>query len=95
MQCYYEYPVPDVPRHTSWNKGKIIGPKPPLQPKHVWLIRARLQGAGHHRPGTNLVLHLTSYFPSVALGRTSSRLQPRAANSSPVLRSQLQLVWTA
>jgi integrase len=49
MQCYYEYPVPDVPRHTSWNKGKIIGPKPPLQPKHVWLIRARLQGAGQVR----------------------------------------------
>jgi hypothetical protein len=46
MQDYYEYPTPDLPRHTPWNKGKIIGAKPPLQPKHVWLIRARLQGAG-------------------------------------------------
>ena len=27
----------------SWNKGKLIGPKPPLQPKHVWAIRTRLQ----------------------------------------------------
>ncbi len=26
-----------------WNKGKLVGPKPPLQPKHVWAIRARLQ----------------------------------------------------
>ncbi len=26
-----------------WNKGKLIGPKPPLQPKHVWAIRTRLQ----------------------------------------------------
>src|SRR3546814_4002812 len=26
-----------------WNKGKLIGPKPPLQPKHVWSIRTRLQ----------------------------------------------------
>ena len=25
-----------------WNKGKIIGPKAPLQPKHVWAIRTRL-----------------------------------------------------
>lgn len=25
------------------NKGKLIGPKPPLQPKHVWAIRTRLQ----------------------------------------------------
>jgi integrase len=26
-----------------WNKGKFIGQKPPLQPKHVWAIRTRLQ----------------------------------------------------
>jgi integrase len=25
------------------NKGKFIGPKPPLQPRHVWAIRTRLQ----------------------------------------------------
>ncbi len=49
MQHYHEYPVPDLPRHTPWNKGKIIGAKQPLQPKHVWLIRARLQGAGQAR----------------------------------------------
>lgn len=30
-------------RHEPWNKGKFIGPKPPLQPKHVWAIRTRLQ----------------------------------------------------
>lgn len=32
-----------------WNKGKLIGPKPPLQPKHVWAIRTRLQIAGRIR----------------------------------------------
>ena len=26
----------------AWNKGKIIGPRPPLRPEHVWSIRARL-----------------------------------------------------
>ena len=25
-----------------WNKGKLTGQKPPLQPKHVWAIRTRL-----------------------------------------------------
>ena len=30
-------------RGRSWNKGKFIGQKPPLQPKHVWAIRTRLQ----------------------------------------------------
>ncbi len=32
-----------------WNKGKLIGPKPPLQPRHVWAIRTRLQLAGEIR----------------------------------------------
>jgi integrase len=32
-----------------WNKGKLIGAKPPLRPKHVWSIRAKLQMAGRIR----------------------------------------------
>ncbi len=28
---------------TPWNKGKLIGAKPPLKPSHVWSIRAKLQ----------------------------------------------------
>ncbi len=31
------------PTRTPWNKGKLIGTKPPLSPKHVWSIRTRLQ----------------------------------------------------
>jgi hypothetical protein len=27
--------------HRPWNKSKLVGPKPPLQPKHVWAIRTR------------------------------------------------------
>jgi integrase len=30
------------PARTPWNKGKLIGPKPPLRPKHVWSIRTHL-----------------------------------------------------
>lgn len=32
-----------VIRREPWNKGKLIGPKPPLRPKHVWAIRTKLQ----------------------------------------------------
>lgn len=32
-----------------WNKGKIIGQKPPLQPKHVWAVRTRLQLSNRKR----------------------------------------------
>jgi integrase len=38
-----------TPGRGPWNKGKLIGPKPPLQPKHVWTIRTRLQLAGRTR----------------------------------------------
>ena len=31
------------PKRTPWNKGKLIGAKPPLRPKHVWSIRTKLQ----------------------------------------------------
>lgn len=36
-------------QHEPWNKGKLIGQKPPLQPKHVWTIRTRLQLARRTR----------------------------------------------
>ncbi len=28
---------------AAWNTGRIIGPKPPLKPRHIWAIRTRLQ----------------------------------------------------
>jgi integrase len=34
---------------VPWNKGKIIGAKPPLRPKHVWSIRTKLQVEGRIR----------------------------------------------
>ena len=34
---------------VPWNHGRIIGPKPPLKPKHIWAIRTRLQHEGRVR----------------------------------------------
>jgi integrase len=34
---------------TPWNKGKLIGARPPLRPKHVWSIRTRLLVEGRIR----------------------------------------------
>jgi hypothetical protein len=31
------------PKRAPWNKGKLIGAKPPLLARHVWSIRTRLQ----------------------------------------------------
>ena len=35
--------------YQPWNKGKFTGPKPPLQARHVWAIRTRLQLAERKR----------------------------------------------
>jgi integrase len=40
---------PKTQHREPWNKGKLIGAKPPLRPKHVWSIRTRLQVEGQTR----------------------------------------------
>ena len=35
-----------IPQKRAWNRGRIIGQKRPLLPKHVWAIRVRLELAG-------------------------------------------------
>ncbi len=47
-------------QHKPWNKGKLIGQKPPLQPKHVWAIRTRLQLAQRTRDLTLFNLAIDS-----------------------------------
>ena len=36
-------------KRTPWNKGKLIGARPPLRPKHIWSIRTRLLVEGRIR----------------------------------------------
>jgi integrase len=33
------------PKRKAWNKGKLVGQKPPLRPKDIWAIRIHLQNA--------------------------------------------------
>jgi integrase len=35
--------VTTASNRVPWNKGKLIGPRPPLRQKHVWAIRTWLQ----------------------------------------------------
>lgn len=37
------------PTRVPWNKGKLVGAKPPLRPSHVWSIRTKLQIEGKKR----------------------------------------------
>jgi integrase len=38
-----------LPRRIPWNSGQVIGPKPPLKPKHIWAIRQQLKNADRTR----------------------------------------------
>lgn len=40
---------PKSGRRAPWNKGKLIGAKPPLRPSHVWSIRTKRQMADRKR----------------------------------------------
>ncbi len=40
---------PEAQARAPWNKGRIVGQKLPLQPKHVWSIRVRLEMADNRR----------------------------------------------
>ncbi len=37
------------PARVAWNKGRIVGQKRPLLPRHVWSIRVRLEMADNAR----------------------------------------------
>jgi len=42
----HSHPRPD---DLPWNAGRLIGPKPPLKPKHIWAIRQQLKNARRSR----------------------------------------------
>ena len=48
---------------VPWNKGKLIGAKPPLRPKHVWSIRTKLQIEGRTRDLAMFNLAIDSKLP--------------------------------
>ena len=55
--------IPQASRREPWNKGKLIGAKPPLRPKHVWSIRTKLQIAGRTRDLAMFNLAIDSKLP--------------------------------
>ncbi len=43
------YQLIEYKPRTAWNKGKLVGQKPPLKLKEIWSIRIRLQIDQQHR----------------------------------------------
>lgn len=57
--------VESVSKQVPWIKGKIVGAKPPLRPKHVWSTQTKLQVEGRLR---DLVLFNVAIRLTRALG---------------------------
>ncbi|MDW4500211.1 integrase [Sulfitobacter sp. D35] len=51
----------------AWNKGRVVGQKSPLMPKHVWAIRVRLEIAENHRDLAPFNLAIDSKLPGCDL----------------------------
>ena len=68
-----------------WNKGKLIGAKPPLWPKHVWSIRTRLQRPSKFELAINLktakALDLTVSDKLLALANEVNRIEATSNNT--------------
>jgi len=62
-----------IPRREPWNKGKLIGQKPPLRPKHVWSIRTRLQMEGRTRDLQCSIWQSTASFGAAMSSHFESR----------------------
>ena len=73
-------------KRTAWNKGKLIGPKPPLRPNHVWAIRTRLQLEGRARDLAMFNLAIDCKLRNNAVCRTSCSAAADGA-IAPAMRS--------
>ena len=61
------------PVRVPWNKGKLVGAKPPLRPSHVWSIRTRpvrFELMDQTRMAIDDYLRLTGRKPAVPVRRT-------------------------
>ena len=60
-----------------WNKGKLIGARPPLRPKHVWSIRTRLLVGGGYVTSPCLTWLSIASFAGAMSSRSRSRMLPQ------------------
>ena len=104
MEVHQDLIAP-APSRTPWNKGKLIGAKPPLWPKHVWSIRTKLHIEGRIRElalfnlaidsklrGCDVVaLRVEDVAPNgYAIARATVR-QKKDRASGPILTDQTRL----
>ena len=76
------------PTRTPWNKGKLMGAKPPLRPKHVWSIRTRLMVDGRVRDLAMFNLAIDSKLRGCDV--VALKVEDVAPNGYPVERATIR-----
>ncbi len=61
-----------IPRRP-WNAGRLIGPKAPLKPKHIWAIRQQLKVAKRVRDLAMFDCALDAKTQGVRLGEATGK----------------------
>jgi integrase len=84
----HQDPIPPITKRTPWNKGKLIGTKPPLWPKHVWSIRTKLQIEGRIPELALFNLAIDSKLRGCDL--VGLRVEDIAPNGHPVARAMVR-----
>lgn len=82
-----------APQQAPWNKGKLVGPKPPLRLKEVWAIRIRLQLAKRIRDLALFNLGVDSKLRGcdlISLRVSDITLGSRVANRATVFQRKTQ-----
>jgi integrase len=87
MEDHQDLILPTTKR-TSWNKGKLIGTKPPLWPKHVWSIRTKLQIEG--RVGELALFNLAIDSKLRGCDLVGLRVEDIAPNGHAVTRAMVR-----
>jgi hypothetical protein len=82
MQDHNDF-IPSTSKRSAWNKGKLIGARPPLRPKHVWSIRTKLQVEGRTR---DLAMFNLAIDSKLRLRRTKATLIYRRTGNLRVVQ---------
>src|ERR1700737_1264361 len=76
------------PKRTPWNKGKLIGAKPPLLARHVWSIRTKLQIERRARELAMFNLAIDSKLRGCDV--VAMRVEDVAPNGRPLARATVR-----
>ena len=80
--------LPRPPGRVPWNKGRLIGARPPLRLKHVWSIRSKLQVENRTRELAMFNLAIDSKLRACDLVRL--RVDDIAPHGQPATRAAIR-----